>query len=280
MGAVYTVLGRDFAKGMLPVEYTAGGVGVSGFICRPAAARANRSMQHFFVNGRYTRTRTCGVALEEGYRGALMTGKFPSCVLMLTMPCELVDVNVHPAKIEVRFQSEKAVFDAVYFAAKSALLKDGALASASDGRDAARPVTSPFYSRAGGEQTVLPQKPAFTEMTAAEFQKKFGQKEPPPEKPGGEGTAAGGMAAAEKPGNGPTVERCVGPAGFCRAFPPGRGKTAGKPAAPPGTGPARFPAAEDRLPDRLPGGDRPRPGAGCGRGFRAGGSGTGGRTDS
>lgn len=184
MGAVYTVLGRDFAKGMLPVEYTAGGVGVSGFICRPAAARANRSMQHFFVNGRYTRTRTCGVALEEGYRGALMTGKFPSCVLMLTMPCELVDVNVHPAKIEVRFQSEKAVFDAVYFAAKSALLKDGALAPASDGRDAARPVTSPFYGRAGGEQTVLPQKPAFTEMTAAEFRKKFGKKDPPPEKPG------------------------------------------------------------------------------------------------
>ena len=181
MGAVYTVLGRDFAKGMLPVDYSSGGVRVSGFICRPAASRSNRSMEHFFVNGRYTRTRTCGVALEEGYRGALMVGKFPSCVLMLSMPCELVDVNVHPAKIEVRFQSEKAVFDAVYFAVKSTLLKDGELAPKPASHNTASPVTSPFAAPRGNRS---PPKPAFAEMSAAEFQKKFGQKEPPPEKPG------------------------------------------------------------------------------------------------
>ena len=158
MGAVYTVLGRDFAKGMLPVDYSSGGVRVSGFICRPAAARSNRSMEHFFVNGRYTRTRTCGVALEEGYRGALMVGKFPSCVLMLSMPCELVDVNVHPAKIEVRFQSEKAVFDAVYFAVKSTLLKDGELAPKPASHNTASPVTSPFAGRTEGEQVPLPKR--------------------------------------------------------------------------------------------------------------------------
>lgn len=186
MGAVYTVLGRDFAKGMLPVDYSSGGVRVSGFICRPAAARSNRSMEHFFVNGRYTRTRTCGVALEEGYRGALMVGKFPSCVLMLSMPCELVDVNVHPAKIEVRFQSEKAVFDAVYFAVKSTLLKDGELAPKPASHNTASPVTSPFAGRTEGEQVPLPKRdaPAFAEMPAAEFKARFQPEKKPEEKPG------------------------------------------------------------------------------------------------
>ena len=186
MGAVYTVLGRDFAKGMLPVDYSSGGVRVSGFICRPAAARSNRSMEHFFVNGRYTRTRTCGVALEEGYRGALMVGKFPSCVLMLSMPCELVDVNVHPAKIEVRFQSEKAVFDAVYFAVKSTLLKDGELAPKPASHNTASPVTSPFAGRTEGEQVPLPKRdaPAFAEMPAAEFKARFQPEKKPEEMPG------------------------------------------------------------------------------------------------
>ena len=186
VGAVYTVLGRDFAKGMLPVDYSSGGVRVSGFICRPAAARSNRSMEHFFVNGRYTRTRTCGVALEEGYRGALMVGKFPSCVLMLSMPCELVDVNVHPAKIEVRFQSEKAVFDAVYFAVKSTLLKDGELAPKPASHNTASPVTSPFAGRTEGEQVPLPKRdaPAFAEMPAAEFKARFQPEKKPEEMPG------------------------------------------------------------------------------------------------
>lgn len=186
MGAVYTVLGRDFAKGMLPVDYSSGGVRVSGFICRPTASRSNRSMEHFFVNGRYTRTRTCGVALEEGYRGVLMVGKFPSCVLMLSMPCELVDVNVHPAKIEVRFQSEKTVFDAVYFAVKSTLLKDGELAPKPVSHNTASPVTSPFAGRTEGEQAQLPKRdaPAFTEMSAAEFKARFQPEKKPEETPG------------------------------------------------------------------------------------------------
>lgn len=118
---VYAVFGKQFADGLLDVRYQLGGVGVTGFVCRPSAARANRTMQHFFLNGRYVKTRTGMAALEQAYKGALMVGKFPSCVLYLTMPAETVDVNVHPAKIEIRFIQERPVFDAVYHAVKSAL---------------------------------------------------------------------------------------------------------------------------------------------------------------
>ena len=124
---IYTIFGREFTRSLIPVEYSLGGVSVSGFVSKPTASRPNRTMQHFFVNGRYTRTKTGAAALEEGFRSSMMVGKFPACVLNLTLPCNLVDVNVHPAKIEVRFVSEKSVFDAVYFAAKSAIAADNAL---------------------------------------------------------------------------------------------------------------------------------------------------------
>ena len=172
LGTIYTVLGRDFAKSMLPVDYRMGQVGVSGFVCRPMAARSNRTMQHFFVNGRYTRTKTCGVALEEGYRGAMMVGKYPSCVLMLTLPCDQVDVNVHPAKIEVRFVSEKSVFDAVYFAVKSALSQDGKLPETGTARSEAN-LLSPFADSEKSEQPLLgsqkTDKPVFSTMTAQQY---------------------------------------------------------------------------------------------------------------
>ena len=118
---VYAVFGKEFAGGLIDVQYQLGGVGVSGFVCRPSASRSNRTMQHFFLNGRYVKTRTGMAALEQAYKGSLMVGKFPSCVLYLTMPAETVDVNVHPAKIEIRFINERPVFDAVYHAVKSAL---------------------------------------------------------------------------------------------------------------------------------------------------------------
>ena len=189
LGTIYTVLGRDFAKSMLPVDYRLGQVGVSGFVCRPMSARANRTMQHFFVNGRYTRTRTCGVALEEGYRGSMMVGKYPSCVLMLTLPCDQVDVNVHPAKIEVRFVSEKDVFDAVYFAVKSALSQDEKLTETPARRQ--ENLLSPFAEQEKSEQTVLgnrqkENKPAFETMTAEQYRamtqkEESGSKLPPAE---------------------------------------------------------------------------------------------------
>lgn len=127
ISAVYTIFGREFAQNMLPVDYELNGIKVTGLTGKPMFHRANRSMQHFFINGRYTKTRTCGIAAEEGYRGAMMVGKFPACVLELQMPFDQVDVNVHPAKIEVRFVNEKAVFDAVYFAVKSAVADHGTL---------------------------------------------------------------------------------------------------------------------------------------------------------
>lgn len=118
---IYAVFGREFAGGLMPVDYTLGGVHVHGFLCKPSAARANRTMQHFFINGRYVKTRTAMAAMEQAYKGSIMVGKFPSCVLHLDMPAETVDANVHPAKIEVRFINEKPVFDAVYHAVRTAL---------------------------------------------------------------------------------------------------------------------------------------------------------------
>lgn len=121
--AVYAVFGREFTSGLIPLEYELNGVKVSGFVSSPAAARPNRSMQNFFINCRYVKSRTAMVALEEGFKGSLMVGKFPACVLHLTVPFGAVDVNVHPAKIEVRFVNERPVFDAVYHGAKAALNK-------------------------------------------------------------------------------------------------------------------------------------------------------------
>lgn len=123
---ISAVLGRDFAKTLTAVDYTLGGVHVHGYICRPEGARANRTMQHFFVNGRYVKTRTAMAAIEQAYKGSIMSGKFPACVLGIDMPPETVDANVHPAKIEVRFVNEKPVFDAVYHGARSALEGDSA----------------------------------------------------------------------------------------------------------------------------------------------------------
>ncbi len=121
LSAIYSVLGKDFAQGMLPVNYQMHDIQVSGYICRPLMAKASRGMQYFFINGRYVKTRTAMAALEEAYRNAIMAGKFPSCVLHITVNPYSVDVNVHPAKIEVRFTNEKPVFDAVYYACKTAL---------------------------------------------------------------------------------------------------------------------------------------------------------------
>lgn len=121
LSAIYSVFGRDFASGLLLVDYQSEGLAVKGFVSKPHAARANRSMQNFYVNHRYVKSRTCAAALEESYKHSIMTGKFPACVLDLQIPPQSVDVNVHPAKIEVRFEREKPVFDLLYFAVKNAL---------------------------------------------------------------------------------------------------------------------------------------------------------------
>ena len=138
--AVYAVLGREFAKDLLEVEETSGVYRVHGLITPPRSCRASRGMQFFFINGRFVKNRTMMAALENAYRGTLMQGKFPGCLLMLEMPCQLVDVNVHPAKTEVRFARESEAFDAVYRAAKAALAQPG---SGEQHFNFARPKTDP-----------------------------------------------------------------------------------------------------------------------------------------
>ena len=95
---------------------------VCGFVTPPKNARASRAMQYFFINGRFVKNRTMMAALEAAYKGVMMQGKFPGCVLSIEMPPQLVDVNVHPAKTEVRFAREKDVFDAVYQSVKCVLI--------------------------------------------------------------------------------------------------------------------------------------------------------------
>lgn len=121
--AIYSVFGREFASSLIEVDYELSGVKVEGYISRPEYAKTSRSMQTFFVNNRYVRSRTAAAAIEEASKGSVMVGKFLCCVLNISIPYSMVDVNVHPAKIEVRFVNERPLFDAVYHATKAALYK-------------------------------------------------------------------------------------------------------------------------------------------------------------
>ena len=118
---IYSVYGRDFANGLIPVNYELNGIKVQGYISSPINARPNRGMQNFFINGRYVKSGTASAALEEACKGSVMVGKFPACVLHLSVPFEAIDVNVHPSKIQVRFVNERPIFDAVYHAVKTCL---------------------------------------------------------------------------------------------------------------------------------------------------------------
>ena len=118
---IYSVFGKDFSNALLETSYELNGVSVEGFVSKPTASRPNRSMQFFFLNGRLVKSATASAALDRAYKDSIMVGKFPACVLNITLPFEMVDVNVHPAKTEVRFSNERPVFDAVYYAAKNAI---------------------------------------------------------------------------------------------------------------------------------------------------------------
>ena len=118
---VYAVFGREFANSLIKVDYTFNNMSVSGFVGSPLSARANRNMQHFYINGRYIKSKNLMAALEQACKNSVMVGKFPSCVLNLSIPYNLVDINVSPSKTEARFADERAVFNIVYYAVKSAL---------------------------------------------------------------------------------------------------------------------------------------------------------------
>ena len=123
--AAYAVLGREFSRDLIEVQSEEGLYRVTGLITPPKSCRASRSMQHFYINGRYVRNRTIMAGMEMAFKGTTMQGKFPGGILLLEMPTDLVDVNVHPAKIEARFARENDVFDVVYHAVKLALAQPG-----------------------------------------------------------------------------------------------------------------------------------------------------------
>ena len=141
--AVYAVLGRNFAAGLLPVDGSGDGCRVRGFVTTPAAARGNRGTQYFFVNGRFVKSALLQAALEQAYKNSLFTGRFPGCVLYLDVKFNEVDVNVHPAKTEVKFLSERKVFDAVHLAVKEALNWEAQAPELRFGRELEEPPAPP-----------------------------------------------------------------------------------------------------------------------------------------
>jgi len=165
---VYSLLGRETARTFLPCSTDDGSVRVHGYISSPAGCRGNRSGQFFFVNGRYIRSKALQAALEQAYKNSAMTGRFPACVLYIELSPASVDVNVHPAKTEVKFSDEKRVFDGVYYAAKAALDGENRLeirpkaGAAPPGESA----TAGFSPRTGA---VKPREDFFRSMRAEEF---------------------------------------------------------------------------------------------------------------
>ena len=213
--AVYSIYGRDFAQ-MVKVESRWEQYSLTGYVTKPTDSRPSRNLQTFFVNNRPVKSKLLVAALEEAYRNRLMVGKFPACVLHLTLPANAVDVNVHPAKTEVKFLSEKAVFDCVHYGVLAALNKTAdrpqvQFAKSTSVQDAA-PVRSMSQN-----VTVPPSKPAepkkdnfFRTMTAEEY-KTFQtalQSAPQPKKE----AAAATVAKIERPANMPLREFVMMPA--------------------------------------------------------------------
>ncbi len=155
---VYSLLGRDQAAKMLFCAGGADGVKVEGYVSSPGAGRGNRSAQHFYCNGRVIKSAALQSALEQAYKNTLLVGKFPACVLYLTLSFGAVDVNVHPAKTEVKFTQEKAVFDAVYYAVRSALERESPAAA--------------VHISAGTQKKTEPRADFYQTMSAAEYRTK------------------------------------------------------------------------------------------------------------
>ncbi len=168
---IQAVYGKDFATGMLPVchELPGEGIQVTGYVTAPSAGRPSRAYQNFFLNARYVRSRTAAAALEEAFKTLIGHGKYPGCVLQIHISPGLVDVNVHPAKIEVRFVNERPVFQCIYFGVKSALM-----ASSSN---------VPLQKTIIDSQTIQPSaiSPSLPQerMTASEFLQQFSAKKQP-----------------------------------------------------------------------------------------------------
>lgn len=220
LSAVYAAVGRDFALGLEEVRGCGGDVQVAGYVTRPLNGHGTRGRQLFFVNGRFVKSQLLSAALEEAYRNRLLKGKFPGCVLHLTLPEDRVDVNVHPAKTVVKFVSDKTAFDAVYYTVLDAL-------------DAAARPKAPEKE----------EKPFYRTMTAQEFRQ---QQKPEPEKrPLGSYTAR--PAAPARP-----VRPAEQPALAVRDVAPEPGKAFTAPTARPGVSYHITPPAPKPEPVREP----------------------------
>ncbi len=199
--AVAAILGRDFATSMIGVEYSQDGMQISGLIGKSELTRPNRTFQIFFVNGRAVMHKSFYVALQEAYKGQIMQGRFPVCVLHINMDPALCDVNVHPSKAEIKFANEKPVFDLVYWGSKNALyaIRDTRTLSVSPVRPA-----FPVEERPKGEQTSLipPMEVPETKIPKAEISKpELPKAEPPkPETPKREtNISAKGIPSSARP---------------------------------------------------------------------------------
>lgn len=159
----FSAFGKDFSNGLINVNSAVGNVSVSGLVTPPFNCRGSRGMQYFFVNGRSVKNGTITAAFENAYKNSVMVGKFPGGVLFITLPPELVDVNVHPSKIEVRFSDERAIFDVVYHSVKTALSENNNI------KQATLPQKKPTFEdfaikpRENYEQTTVKENIAFTE---------------------------------------------------------------------------------------------------------------------
>lgn len=178
MAAIYAIYGRELANNMLLVDGSWEKLRVRGFVTKPTATRGNRAWQSFFVNNRYIKSRLLSAALEEAYRNQIMVGRFPACVLEIDMPVQAVDVNVHPAKTEVKFLSEREVFDAVHYAVLSTLSRAAGRPEWKTPEKKQEPAPQPQSQ----PKAVQPPKPGFYQtMQASEYRRQAAQQ--PVQKP-------------------------------------------------------------------------------------------------
>ena len=158
LAAIYQIGGRDFAASLCKVEGRYDDLSLRGFVTKPSATRGSRSSQSFYVNGRFVKSKLLTAALEEAYRNSIMVGRFPGCVLNLTLPERMVDVNVHPAKTEVKFLNERTVFDCVHYGVQAALRAE------TDRPEA-------HFARPKAEAPAAPKQEAFRTMSVQEYKK-------------------------------------------------------------------------------------------------------------
>ena len=178
LSVLHAIYGKGFSVGLVPLDYTLDGVRVHGYVCKPDGARGSRSMQMFYVNSRPIRSKTMMAALEEAFRSYLPHGRYPAAVLFLELSCTLTDVNVHPAKLEIRFADERKIFSAVYYAVKNELSGGEAQNAEAEAPTAAKetvpdtakesekPTEKPTERRA--EETIpVPEQPKRPEQTSS-----------------------------------------------------------------------------------------------------------------